>query len=66
MFASAAAFNQNIATWNVVSVSNVASAFESTTALADCYKRSVYSAWGSTFQAAYPTWASMICSMYGH
>jgi hypothetical protein len=61
MFNSASAFNQNLATWNVVSVSNYANVFGSTTALADCYKKGMYTGWGATLQAAYPTWSSLWC-----
>ena len=61
MFYSASAFNQNIAAWNVVSVSNLSSTFDSTTALVDCYKKGMYTGWGATLQAAYPTWSSLWC-----
>jgi hypothetical protein len=59
MFDSAAAFSQNIAGWNVLRVSNYAFAFDSTTALADCYKKGMSTGWGTTLQAAYPTWSSL-------
>ena len=59
MFSEAASFNQNLAAWNVLGVTNFASMFDGTTALADCYKRSVYNSWGPTLQAAYPTWGSL-------
>ena len=58
MFYSASAFNQNIAGWNVLRVTTLTGAFEST-AHADCYKRGIYSSWGSTLQAAYPSWGSL-------
>ena len=58
MLQSASAFNQDIAAWNVLRVSNVALAFDSTTALSDCYKMGMYTAWGTTLQKAYPTWAN--------
>jgi hypothetical protein len=58
MFYSASAFNQNIAAWNVLRVTTLTGAFEST-AHADCYKRGIYSSWGSTLQAAYPSWGSL-------
>jgi surface protein len=57
-FWAASDFNHNLASWNVVRVSNFASAFDSTAALADCHKRSMHNLWGSTLQAAYPTWSS--------
>jgi hypothetical protein len=57
MLRSASAFNRNIAAWNVLRVSNVASAFDSTTALAVSTKGTMYMMWGATLQAAYPTWA---------
>jgi hypothetical protein len=59
MLNSASAFNQNIAGWNVVRVDNVGLAFESMTALEDCYRKGVYTAWGATLQAAYPSWSSL-------
>ena len=59
MFYNASALNQNLAVWNVSRVTSVASAFDSTTALSDCNKRAMSSAWGSTLQAAYPTWSSL-------
>ncbi len=55
---SASAFNQNLGGWNVLRVTTLIEAFNST-ALADCYKRGIYSAWGSMLQAAYPTWGSL-------
>ena len=58
MFYSAMAFNQNIAGWNVLRVTTLTGAFEST-AHADCYKRGSYGTWGATLQFAYPTWASL-------
>jgi hypothetical protein len=59
MFNSASAFNQNLAGWNVLRVTTLTSAFDSTTALANCYKKDMYTAWGTTLQAAYPVWSSL-------
>ncbi len=58
MFYFASAFNQNLAGWNVLLVTSLTSAFDST-ALADCYKHGMSTAWGTTLQAAYPTWSSL-------
>ncbi len=58
VFNLATAFNANIASWNVQSVTSHANAFTSV-GLADCIKRGVYDAWGSTLRTAYPTWSSL-------
>jgi hypothetical protein len=60
MFQSASAFNQNLAGWNVLRVTSLTSAFDST-ALADCYKHGMSIAWGTTLQKEYPTW-SLLCT----
>ncbi len=61
-FAFATAFNANIASWNVLSVTNYNSAF-GIAGLVDCIKRGVYDNWGSTLQRAYPTWSSLsVCA----
>jgi surface protein len=39
----------------VLRVSNFVSAFGSTTALSDCNKKAIHSAWGATLQGVYPT-----------
>ena len=57
-------FNQYVSrdrlqVWSVQSVANFAGAFTSTTALSDCNKRSIYDAWGTTFQKEYPDWKSL-------
>jgi hypothetical protein len=57
-FNGATAFNQNIAAWNVLSVSNLVSAFDSASALSSCNKGAIYLAWGATLRAAYPTFFS--------
>jgi hypothetical protein len=59
MFQFASAFNQNLASWNVLSVTTLPSAFDNTTALTDCYKKGMITAWGTTLQAEYPTWSSL-------
>jgi hypothetical protein len=56
MFTSAKAFNQSLASWNVLCVTSLTSAF-TTTALADCYKKDMSTAWGTTLQMAHPTWS---------
>ncbi len=53
-FTSASAFNANIGVWNVLRVSSFAMAFDGT-GLSCATKSGMYSSWGSTFQAAYPT-----------
>ncbi len=58
-FSSATRVNSNLAAWNVLRVANLVGSFDSTTALADFYKCGIYSAWGATVQAAYPTWGSL-------
>jgi hypothetical protein len=61
MFKSAAWFNANLASWNVLRVATLTSAFDST-ALADCYKKDMYTAWGTTLQKAYPAWSTSLCT----
>ena len=56
-FYSASVFNQNLASWNVLRVSNMGTSFDSTTALSASTKGTMYLMWGATLQAAYPTWA---------
>ncbi len=55
------AFIQNLAVWNVLSVTNLLWAFDGTT-LSSSTKGRMYSMWGTTLQAAYPTWA---CGSFG-
>ena len=57
-------FNQYVSrdrlqVWSVQSAANFAGAFASTPALSDCNKRSIYDAWGTTFQKEYPDWKSL-------
>jgi hypothetical protein len=59
MFSSAMAFNQNLAAWNVLRVTALTSAFDSTTALSSCNKGEIYLAWGTTLRTAYPTFLSV-------
>ncbi len=59
-FFQATAFNANIASWNVLRVSNFYQAFDGL-GLAVCIKRTVYDNWGSTLQSAYPAWNSLSC-----
>jgi surface protein len=69
MFNGASAFNQNLASWNVLRVTSFTSNFDSTTALSSCNKGAIYAAWGATFQAAWPTFTyactvgSVACAM---
>ncbi len=61
-FESASVFNQNLASWNVLRVSDSSglnSAFDSTTALSSCNKGAIYRLWGATLRAAYPGFSSM-------
>ena len=58
LFQTASAFDQNIAAWNVLSVSNLLVAFDSASALSSCNKGAIYLAWGTTLRAAYPTFLS--------
>ncbi len=51
------AFNQNLASWNVLRVLDVSSSFDSTSALSTSTKATMYLMWGATLQVAYPTWA---------
>ncbi len=55
MFNGASAFNQNLASWNVLRVTSFTANFDSTTGLSSCNKGAIYTAWGATFQAAWPT-----------
>jgi hypothetical protein len=59
IFFGATSLNCNLAAWNVLRVTNATGSFGSTSAMVDCYKRSMYDAWGATLQAAYPTWSSL-------
>ncbi len=59
MFFTELAFNQNLASWNVKRVASISLTFDSTTALVDCFKKGMYTAWGATLQKAYPTWSSL-------
>jgi surface protein len=63
-FEGAAAFNQNLAAWNVLCVTTYFSAFTGV-GLADCIKRGVYDNWGLTLQGTYPTWSSLssVCAI---
>jgi hypothetical protein len=64
-FSGANAFNANIGAWNVLRVTNYASAFDDV-GLADCIKRGLYDNWGATLQAKYPTWNSLsVCTTAG-
>jgi hypothetical protein len=58
LFSGAAAFNANVARWNVLRVTTFAYAFESTTALSSCNKGAIYLAWGATLRTDYPTFLS--------
>jgi hypothetical protein len=62
-FNFASAFNQNLASWNVLRVSNFGSAFGSTTALSACNKKAMYTAWGSTFQSVWPGFMAATCTV---
>ena len=56
---TASAFNVNLAAWNVLSTTAFGAAFDSTTALSDCNKKAMYTAWGATLMAAYSGWSSL-------
>jgi hypothetical protein len=64
-FSGAAAFNQNIAAWNVLRVSNFVSIFVSTTALSSSgcsgNQKAIFDSWGSTFQLQQSTvgWSTL-------
>ena len=62
MLNSATAFNQNIASWNVLSVTTLTLAFDlafdSASVLSSCNKDAIYLAWGTTLRTAYPTFLS--------
>ena len=57
MFNGAAAFNQNLAGWNVLRVNTAGwvSTWTGAAALSACNAGAMYSAWGATFQGAWPT-----------
>jgi hypothetical protein len=57
-----AAFNQNIASWNVLRVTTFSSGFDSTTALSSCSTGAIYRLWGSTLRTAYPGFINMCCA----
>jgi hypothetical protein len=56
-FSSASAFNQNVASWNVLRVNTAgwASTWTSAAALSACNAGAIYTAWGATFQGVWPT-----------
>jgi hypothetical protein len=56
-FWTASAFNQILASWNVLRVLDMSNSFDSTMALSTSTKGTMYLMWGATLQAAYPTWA---------
>jgi hypothetical protein len=56
-FNSAYKFNRNLASWNVLRVSDMGTSFDSTSALSTSTKGTMYLMWGATLQAAYPAWA---------
>ncbi len=57
MFNSATVFNKNLARWNVLMVNAAgwAGTWTSATALSSCTALAIYTAWGATFQTAWPT-----------
>ena len=57
MFNGAAAFNQNLAGWNVLRVNTAGfgNTWTGTAALSACNAGAIYTAWGTTFQTAWPT-----------
>jgi hypothetical protein len=59
-FQYASAFNQNLDAWNVVGVTSLVGAFDST-ALSGCNQNKLYAAWGTTLRAAYPTFVTSPC-----
>ncbi len=59
-FGNASAFDQNLAAWNVVRVTYLTVAFNGS-ALSGCNQYKLYAAWGTTFRAAYPAYATAIC-----
>jgi surface protein len=61
-FGSATAFNQNIAFWNVLRVTNFTD-MTGASALSDCNQKAMYTAWGSTFQAAWPAFNVATCTV---
>jgi hypothetical protein len=62
VFYSDTSFNQNLAGWNVLRVSLMGNAFLDATGLSDCNKEKLYSNWGATLRATYPTWSSATCT----
>jgi surface protein len=58
VFEGASAFDQNVASWNVLRVTTFTSAFDSASALSSCNKGTIYRLWGATLRAVYPTWSS--------
>jgi surface protein len=58
MFTGASSFNQNLAGWNVLRATFLTGIMDST-ALADCFKKSISDQWGATLQARYPTWSAL-------
>jgi hypothetical protein len=58
MFNGASAFNQNLASWNVLRVTSLASNFDLASALSSCNKGAIYRLWGVTLRTTYPSWSS--------
>jgi surface protein len=62
MFNSATAFDQPIASWNVLRVNAAGWATTWTSAgLSSCNQGAMYRAWGATFQGVWPAYASYAC-----
>jgi hypothetical protein len=60
-FDNASAFNQNLARWNVLRVTKLSWAFDDS-ALSDCYRKGIYTAWGATLRAWYSAWSTSLCT----
>jgi surface protein len=63
MFNSATAFNQNLASWNVLGVTNFTDMWTGAIALSDCNKKAMYTRWGTNFQTAWPAFNVTTCTV---
>jgi hypothetical protein len=62
-FNYASAFNQNLASWNVLRATSFTGMWTGANALSDCNEKAIYTSWGTTFQAAWPTFNAATCTV---
>jgi hypothetical protein len=65
MLHGAGGFDQNLGSWNVVRVSNLAAALDFASGLSFGNKRAMYMRWGTSMRYWYPTWALVDSNING-